>query len=148
MLKGIPAVISPDLMAIMMSMGHGDELVLADGNFPAEANAQRLVRADGHGVLPLLEAVLRFFPIDTFVDDVAVVMQPVEASPAEPAIWSSYRKLLAGSEGRAIGLHPLGREAFYHRARLAYAIVATGESALYANLIIKKGVVPPNGATP
>ena len=77
MLKGIPSIISPDLMGVIMSMGHGDEIVLADGNFPAASNAQRLVRADGHGVRELLKAILQFFPLDTYVDAPAAVMAVV-----------------------------------------------------------------------
>ncbi len=140
-LKNISPLISPDLMQLLMQMGHGDEIVLADGNFPADANAQRLVRADGLPLLPLLEAVLQLFPLDTFVDEVAFVMQPVGAPAAEPPIWTGFRHLLEEAEGRAIALVPLDREDFYHRSRLAFGIVATSEVALYGNLILKKGVV-------
>lgn len=143
MLKHIPPILSPDLMLILMQMGHGDELVLADGNFPSESNAQRIVRADGHPVGRLLEAILRFLPVDTFVGDVAVVMRPVDRATPEPPIWEVFRQALRTAEGRDIPLTPIDRDSFYHRARSAYAIVATGESALYANLILKKGVVAP-----
>lgn len=143
MLKGIPPLISPELMNVLMSMGHGDELVLADGNFPADSHAQRLVRADGLSVPAVLDAVLKLLPMDTFVDDAAVVMQPVDTSAAEPPIWEEFRRLLATGEGRRIKLTPIERFAFYERALEAYAIVATSETALYANLILKKGVVAP-----
>jgi L-fucose mutarotase len=141
MLKGIPANLSPELMSVLMQMGHGDELVIADGNFPADANARRLVRADGHGAVPLVESILRFLPIDTFVDDVALVMKPVDPQAQEPPIWNEFRGLLVRAEGREIPLATLSRDAFYERARSAYAILATSERALYANLILKKGVV-------
>lgn len=141
MLKQIPAILSPELMLILMQMGHGDELVVADGNFPAESNAQRIVRADGHAAAPLLEAILKFLPIDTAVNDVAVVMRPSNHQAPEPPIWNDFRRLLRAGEGRDIPLTPIDRDAFYHRSRSAYAILATGESALYANLILKKGVV-------
>ena len=141
MLKGIPSIIPPDLMHVMMSMGHGDELVLADGNFPAASNAQRLVRADGHGVPELLQAVLQLFPLDTYVDDPAVVMAVVPGDDVDPVIWKEYVRILAEGEGREIRLTRIERHAFYARARKAFAIVATGESALYANLILVKGVV-------
>ena len=141
MLKDVPTAISPELMYVLMKMGHGDELVLGDGNFPADSNAQRIVRSDGLNVPQMLQAVLRFFPIDTFVDDVAVVMQPVDAAAPEPPIWKDFRKLLEMSEGRRVELTPIGRSEFYERARKSYAIVATSESALYANIILKKGVV-------
>ena len=86
MLKNIPPIISPELMSILMRMGHGDEIVLADGNFPAESCAQRVVRADGHGVIPILDAIMQFFPLDTFVDHPASVMQPVNDDAMEPHI--------------------------------------------------------------
>ncbi len=141
MLKGVPQAISPELMYVLMKMGHGDELVLADGNFPADSHAQRIVRADGHGVPAILQAVLKFLPMDTFVDDPALVMQPVDKNAAEPLIWKDFRKLLEMSEGRRIETSPIDRFEFYDRARKSYAIVATSESALYANIILKKGVV-------
>ena len=141
MLKGIPPVISPELMSVLMRMGHGDELVLADGNFPAESCAQRIVRADGHGVAQLLDAILKFFPLDTFVDHPASVMQPVDDAANEPPIWSEYRKILSHHEGVEVELRPIERFRFYDFAKSAYAIVATGETSIYANLILKKGVV-------
>ncbi len=146
MLKTIPPVISPQLMLVLMEMGHGDELVIADGNYPAAANARRLVRADGHSALELVEAILKFLPVDTFVADVAVVMQPVDPAQAAPPIWSRFAELLRVSEGREIPLTKIERGQFYQRSREAFAIVATGETALYANLILKKGVVPPTAA--
>ncbi len=143
MLKQIPPVISPDLMLTLMQMGHGDELVLADGNYPSASNARRLVRCDGHGVLELLEAILKFLPIDTFVKDVAIVMEPVDPQPADPPVWAGFSRLLEAGEGRTIELTRISRQEFYDRSRTAYAIVATGETALYANIILKKGVVHP-----
>ncbi len=141
MLKGVPTAISPELMYVLMRMGHGDELVLGDGNFPADSNAQRIVRADGLDVVTVLDAVLKFFPIDTFSEDVAVVMQPVDKNAPEPPIWKEFRRVLELHEKRRVELTPIERFAFYERARKAYAIVATSETALYANLILKKGVV-------
>jgi L-fucose mutarotase len=141
MLKGIPPIISPELMQVMMSMGHGDELVLADANFPAATNARRLVRADGHGVPAVLQAIVQFFPMDTYVDDPAVVMAVVPGDDVKPVIWKEYARILSKAEGRRITPVPLEREKFYERARRAFAVVATGERALYANLIIVKGVV-------
>jgi len=141
MLKNIPLVISPDLMHVLMSMGHGDEIVLADGNFPAVTNARRLVRADGHDVPTMLEAVIRFFPLDPYADDHAVVMQVVEPDAPEPPIWNTFRRLLDQAQRRSVTLTPIERFAFYERARQAFAVVATSEQAIYANLILKKGVV-------
>jgi len=144
MLKHIPPILSPELLLCLMQMGHGDELVIADGNYPSESNAQRILRADGHAAVPLIEAILKFLPVDTFVDDVAVVMRPVDKQAPEPPIWTDFRRLLRAAEGREIPLTMIDRDAFYHRSRSAYAILATGETALYANLIIKKGVVAPS----
>ncbi|MFM8218164.1 MAG: RbsD/FucU family protein [Planctomycetaceae bacterium] len=141
MLKQISPLISPQLLQVLMEMGHGDELVLADGNFPAASHARRLVRADGLPMRPLLQGVLRLLPIDTFVAEVALVMQPVDAQAPEPVIWKDFRQQLHAAEGRTIDLTLLERHAFYERARQAYAVVATGESAHYANLILKKGVL-------
>jgi L-fucose mutarotase len=141
MLKGIPPIISPELMLVLMKMGHGDELVLGDGNFPADSNAQRIVRADGHSVPAILEAILKVLPLDTFVEKPAAVMQPVDKNAAEPPIWKEFRRIIQMSEGKRKELELVERFAFYERARKSYAIVATSESALYANLILKKGVV-------
>lgn len=141
MLKGIPEIVSPALMMILMEMGHGDELVLADGNFPAASHARRLVRADGHGVPKLLEAILKFLPLDPFVETPAAVMKPVDSTASEPPIWQDFRDLLEASEGRPVRIELLERFAFYERAKQAFAIIATGETAIYANLILKKGVV-------
>lgn len=143
MLKHIPPILSPDLMATLMRMGHGDELVLADGNFPSEGIGRPVVRADGHPLLPLLDAILQFFPVDNFVAAPACVMQPVNPATPEPPIWADFRTLLAKHEERPIVVEPIERFAFYDRARTAFAIVATGETAIYANLILKKGVVAP-----
>ncbi len=141
MLKGIPDLISPELMNVLMKMGHGDEIVLGDGNFPADSNAQRIVRCDGHDAVAVLDAILQFFPIDTFVDEQAMVMQPVDADAGEPPIWARFRESLARAEQRDVPLTLLERFTFYERARTAYAIVSTSESALYANIILKKGVI-------
>jgi L-fucose mutarotase len=140
-LKGVPPIMSAELMHALMSMGHGDEIVLADGNFPAAACAQRLIVVPGHGVPPVLEAILRFLPLDTYVDDHAVVMGVVPGDSTVPVIWDEYRRLLAAAEGREVALTEMERMAFYGRARGAFAIVATSEPALYANMILKKGVV-------
>jgi L-fucose mutarotase len=141
MLKGIPATISPELMYVLMKMGHGDEIVLADGNFPADSHARRIVRADGLSVPDVLEAILDFFPLDTFVDAPAAVMKPVNDNTPEPEIWMQFRVLMDAAEGQEVSMELVERFAFYERTRQAYAVVATSETALYANLILKKGVV-------
>ena len=142
MLKGIPPILSPELLKILMEMGHGDELVLADGNFPAAAMAKRLVRADGHGVPELLDAILALFPLDSFVDCPVALMQVVPGSDCEtPPIWAKYESVIKQHEPVHNGREQVERFAFYERAKAAYAVVATSESALYANVILKKGVV-------
>ncbi len=141
MLKGIPAILSPELLKILMEMGHGDELVLADGNFPAVSNARRLVRADGLTIPPLLEAVLKFFPLDPYVQRPVILMQVVPGDPTRPTIWEEYRKILRASGEPFTEFEQIEREAFYARARNAFAVLATSEPALYANIILKKGVV-------
>ena len=140
MLKGVSSAISPELMAVLMRMGHGDEIVLADGNFPADSHAQRLVRADGLNVPQILQAIAPLFPLDTYADP-AFVMQPVPGDPPSPPIWEQFRELLQTFEQRPIELTEVERFAFYEQAKQAYAVVATSETALYANLILKKGVV-------
>ena len=115
MLKGVPTTISPELMQVLMSMGHGDELVIADGNFPADSHADRLVRCDGLGGLPVIEGILKFLPIDTFVEDVAIVMQPVDKSAPEPPSGTASAALQR-AEDREIKLTPIDRFEFYDRA--------------------------------
>jgi L-fucose mutarotase len=143
-LKGIPPVLSPELLAVLRSMGHGDELVLADGNFPAAACASRLIRIDGQAMPGLLEAILTLLPLDDYTEFPAAVMSVVPGDTVVPTIWETYRRLIHVHEDRDIKLEEIGRQAFYERARRAYAIVATGETAQYANLILVKGVVRPS----
>ena len=140
MLKGVPAVISPELMYVLMKMGHGDEVVLADGNFPADSSAQRIVRADGFSVMDLLGPILQFFPLDDF-EPPAYVMQPVDEVSPEPPIWSDFVRTLNEHADDTVELQRVERFAFYERSRAAYAIVATSETAIYGNLILKKGVI-------
>lgn len=141
MLKGIPKILSPELLKVLMEMGHGDELVIADGNFPAGALARRLVRADGHGTVELLDAILRFFPLDQYDPNPVVLMQVVPGDKVETPIWDEYRAVVTKYYPEAPEFKHVERFAFYERAKQAYAVVATGEAALYANLILKKGVV-------
>lgn len=144
MLKRIPPILSPELLHLIAQMGHGDELVIADANFPAATCANRLVRADGHGVPAILEAILQLFPLDSFVDHPAAVMRRLD-KPGDPApIWAEYQRLLDGAEGRHISMEQVERFAFYERAKATFGVVATGEGALYGNIIIKKGIIPPS----
>jgi len=141
MLTGIPSIISPELLKILMEMGHGDELVIADGNFPAVSIAQRLVRSDGNMVPELLEAILKFFPLDPYVDCPVGLMQVVPGDPYKPTIWETYKKIIQKFPNKNNSIENIERFAFYERAKRAFAVVATSETALYANIILKKGVV-------
>lgn len=142
MLKGIPDIISPELLKILHEMGHGDEIVLADGNFPAASMAKRLVRCDGHGVPEVLDAILELFPLDTFVDHPVSLMQVVPGDPTVPEIHDEVRKLVTKHDGRGEKtLEFVERFAFYEKAKGAYAVIATSERKLYGNVIIKKGVI-------
>ncbi|MCL6458784.1 MAG: fucose isomerase [Gorillibacterium sp.] len=141
MLIGIPKIISPELLKILMEMGHSDEIVLADGNFPGASHARRLVRCDGHGIPELLDAILTLFPLDAYVEKPAALMQVTPGDTVETPIWEEYRQIAQQRTGIREPFVEMERFSFYERAKQAYAIVATGESALYANVILKKGVV-------
>ena len=141
MLKGIPNILTPELLKILMEMGHGDELVIADGNFPAASHAQRLVRCDGQEVPQLLNAVLKFFPLDTFVDHAVSLMAVVPGDNYIPDIWSEYESIVRSHSPDFVVFEIVERFVFYERAKRAYAIVATSEMARYANIILKKGIV-------
>jgi len=139
MLKNISKNISPELLKILMEMGHGDEIVIADGNFPSASNAKRLIRADGLDVPPLLNDILTLFPLDTYVTHPVTLMEVVPGDPA-PTIWHIYNNIIDKHSPQAEIAH-IDRFAFYERARNAYAVIATTEAALYANIILCKGVV-------
>ena len=141
MLKGIPTIISPELIKILMEMGHGDELVIADGNFPAASVARRLVRADGLGIPLLLEAILQIFPLDPYVEKPLSLMAVVPGDPYQPVIWNDYRNIILKYEPDFKDFEYVERFEFYERAKKAYAVLASSEMALYANIILKKGVI-------
>ncbi len=143
MLKGIDPVLGPDLLAILRAMGHGDEIVVADANFPAAANARRLVRADGIDAVRLVTAIAALMPLDDFVPAAAFRMAVVDAPGEVPPITAAFAGALADGD-YAGSIEALERHVFYARAREAFAIVASGETRLYGNLILKKGVVRPN----
>ena len=144
MLKGIPKIMSPALLKVLCEMGHGDTLVIADGNFPAESMGKnaKVIRCDGLGCAELLDAVLQLFPLDTYLDKPVHLMEVPEGMCIETPIWDTYKEILSRHDSRgssAIG--SLERYSFYEEAQKAYAIIATGESAVYANLLLQKGVV-------
>ena len=139
MLKNIPKIISPALLKILCEMGHGDEIVIADGNFPAEAYGQRVSRADGLGGEEMLDAVLSLIPLDTYALENFLLMKTTNGDPI-PAIWDSYFAIAKKHDGN-LRAGNLERFEFYERAKKAYAVIATGEGAVYANIILKKGVI-------
>ena len=138
MLKGIPNIISPELLKVLMEMGHGDEIVIGDGNFPGKSVNANCLRCDGHGVPELLEAILKLFPLDTYQKPV-YLMGKVPGDDVEVPIWDTYAKII--KEHTDEEMQELERFEFYERAKKAYAVVMTGETAIYANVILKKGVV-------
>lgn len=140
MLKGINSIISPELLKILMEMGHGDEIVIADGNFPGAAIAQRLVRLDGHGVPEVLDAVLELMPLDQYVEKQIALMDVVPGDTIVPVIWDEYKKIIKKYEPNA-EIEFMERFDYYERSKKAYAVVMTGEKAQYANIILKKGCV-------
>lgn len=141
MLKNIPKILSPELLKVLMEMGHGDEIVIADGNFPANTFGQRVVRCDGHGVCQLLDAIMQLFPLDTYTEKPVMLMDVVNGDPVVPTIWEDYKDIINKYEPENCKIEMLERYEFYERAKTAYAVVATGEEAIYANIILKKGVV-------
>jgi L-fucose mutarotase len=144
MLKGLDPILSPDLLMTLRAMGHGDEIAIVDANFPADATAQRLVRLDGISATAVLDAVLSVMPLDDFVPEAAWCMQVVGNPHAEQPIFEEFRAIIARREDSRFKLAALERFAFYARAREAYAIVTTGETRLYGNIILKKGIIRPD----
>ncbi|MCK4924485.1 MAG: fucose isomerase [Spirochaetes bacterium] len=139
MLKNIPAVISPELLYHMMCMGHGDELVLADGDFPVDTFSQRVSYAYGHEISELLDAILQLFPLDPFVEIPVAIMAPVDENAKEPPNWKKYRSIIAKYENRFKDFEYVERFDFYERAKNSHLVVATTEPD--GNLVLKKGVV-------
>ncbi len=143
MLKGVPSIISPELLYALSQMGHGDELVIADGNFPCHSVGKNsiVIRADGHGVPEILDAVLQLIPLDTYTEKPVALMEVVKGDNVETPIWSRYDEILKKREPAHHDIEYIERFAFYERAKGAYLIIATSEQALYANILLKKGVV-------
>ena len=144
MLKGIPAILSPNLLKVLCEMGHGDTIVIADGNFPSETIGKDaiVIRADGHGVPEILGAILKLFPLDTYVEKPVSLMQVTPGDNVKTPIWDVYKKVVCDVDKRGeSAFAEVERFEFYERAKKAYAIIATGETAIYANVMLQKGVV-------
>ena len=144
MLKGISPLLSPMLLKVLCEMGHGDTIVIADGNFPAETMGKDgiVIRMDGHGVPEILEAILEVFPLDQYVEKPVYLMERVPGDNADISIWKTYEELILKTEERGVRvIDKLERFAFYEEAKKAYAVIATSETSQYANVILKKGCV-------
>ena len=144
MLKGIPSIIGPDLLKVLCEMGHGDTIVIADGNFPAASIAGDaiLIRMDGHGVPEILEAILKLVPLDQYVDKPVTLMELCKGDNSDIYIWDKYKKIVNEAESRGEALiGTLERFAFYDEAEKAYAVIATSETSQYANVILTQGWV-------
>ena len=142
MLKNISPIISPQLLKVLCEMGHGDEIVLADANFPAEsiAHNNQIIRADGLGIVDLLEAILPLFPLDLYVEDNFILMAVEPRDNFVPEIWTDYERILKKYEPEC-KMSYMERSQYYDHSKTVYAVVATGEKAQYANVILKKGVI-------
>ena len=140
MLKGISPVVSPELLKVLCEMGHGDELVLADSNFPGASTARRLLRSDGLTITALLEGIAPLFPFETYTDPLAMIT--VDAGKEfDPAVEEDFMRVIRSHDPSVPAPIRIDRFAFYERAQNAYAVLMTGETRLYGCLIIKKGVI-------
>jgi L-fucose mutarotase len=142
MLLGISTLMSPELLAVLYRMGHGDEIVLADAHFPGETYGKRVLRADGLRIPDLLDAILPLFVLDTYVDNPLIMMSAVAGDRLDPAVESSYRRAIVKHWPKTPPIQRIERFDFYERTRQAFAVVMTGETAKYGNIILKKGVTP------
>ncbi len=144
MLKGISPLLGPELLAILCRMGHGDEIVLADAHFPGESVGKRVFRADGLLIPALLDAILPLFELDDFVEAPVFMMAAVEGDKSDPEVERSYRKVIDRHAPKTPPIVKLERSRFYERSREAFAVVMTGDTHKYGNIILKKGVTPLN----
>lgn len=142
MLVGISPLLSPELLSVLYRMGHGDEIVLADAHFPGETYNDRVIRADGLRVADLLDAILPLFILDSYVDNPVMMMAPVPGDDLDPSVEASYRAAIDRNWPETPAIARIERFAFYERTKSAFAVVMTGETAKYGNVILKKGVTP------
>ena len=139
-------MISPELLKTLAEMGHGDEIVFSDAHFPAHSLGVPVLRADGVGVAALLGAVLPLFELDSYVDHPLVMMAAVDGDTLDPAVEEQYMEAIKNTNPQISVIARIERFAFYERTRKAFAVVVTGETAKYGNVILKKGVTPPMNA--
>lgn len=140
MLKGISPLISPELLETLDRMGHGDEIVLADAHFPGESINSKVIRADGLKIPDLLEGILPLFELDTFVEHPLVMMAAVEGDQLDPKVEERYLERIHKTNPNVPPIERIERFAFYERAEKAFAVVMTGETVKYGNILLKKGV--------
>ena len=145
MLIGISPLISPDLLAVLDRMGHGDEIILADAHFPGETYGKRVLRADGIKIPAMLDAILPLFALDTYVESPLIMMSAASGDLLDPAVEISYRQAIDKHWPNTPSIQHIERFEFYDRARQAFAVLMTGETAKYGNIILKKGVTPISG---
>ncbi len=144
MLKNIPPILSPELLKVLCEMGHSDKIVIADGNFPAQSMGKNaiVIRCDGHNVPELLDAILTVFPLDTYVEKPVNLMQVMAGDNVKTPIWDTYKEIISKHDSRGSDtVGEIERFEFYEQAKKAYAIIATSEKALYANIMLQKGVI-------
>lgn len=144
MLKGIPKILSPELLKVLSEMGHSDRIVIADGNFPAESMGKDCIvlHMEGHGVPEILDAICQVFPLDTYTEKPVKLMEVVPGDTCETPIWDTYKEIISKYDSRgAACVGNIERFSFYDDARTSYCIIATSEKALYANVMLQKGVV-------
>ena len=142
MLIGISPLISPDLLAVLHRMGHGDEIVLADAHFPGETYGKRVLRADGLKIPDLLDAILPLFILDSYVESPLIMMAAVSGDQLDPAVETSYRRAVDKYWPKTPPIQRIDRFDFYDRAKQSFAVLMTGETVKYGNIILKKGVTP------
>lgn len=143
MLKGIPAILSPELLKVLCEMGHTDELTIGDGNFPGHTYGKKVIRLDGHGVPEILNAILQVFPLDTYVEHPVTLMQVVKGDTVKTPIWDTYKEIVAKYDDRGADcFEEIDKWEFYDKTKeKSSVVIMTSEKALYANIILKKGVV-------
>lgn len=143
MLKGIPAILSPELLKVLCEMGHSDELTIGDGNYPGHTFGKKVIRLDGHGVPEVLDAILQVFPLDNYVEHPVALMSVVKGDTAKTPIWNTYKEIVAKHDSRGITcFEEIDRFEFYERTKeKSTVVIMTGETAVYANIILKKGVI-------
>lgn len=144
MLKGIPKILSPELLRVLSEMGHSDCITIGDGNFPGESMGENaiVIHMEGHSVPEILDAILTVMPLDAYVPKPVTLMEVMPGDPVKTPIWDTYREIIAKHEPQMKDpIENMERFAFYDKVRTTYCVIQTSEAALYANVILQKGVI-------